>query len=157
MDTSGTDQGGRSSEEKAFTIPVSETRGADNRNSSTLAEETMNGAPLKVSSAPEALSLCEEIWEAVWDKPNAEQFKYPVDWKALELPDYPEIIKKPMDLDSVRKKLSNNIYSNTTQFAEDLRLIWSNAKCYNRTESKIWENAETLGKFCEYKFNKSIS
>ena len=63
-----------------------------------------------------------------------------MDWKNLGLPDYPRIVKKPMDLQTVGKKMSNESYKNAAQFTEDMRLIWKNAKCYNRTESKIYEN-----------------
>jgi len=34
---------------------------------------------------------------------------YLVDWKALGLVDYPDIIKRPMDLGTIKKKLENGI------------------------------------------------
>ena len=95
---------------------------------------------------PGELKQCSDLWKEVWDKPIAELFKYPVDWKALELPDYPRIIKKPMDLQTVKNKLNEGLYSNAFEFSEDLRLIWRNAKCYNRTNSNIHKNAESLDK-----------
>ncbi len=35
----------------------------------------------------------------------------PVDWKAMNILDYPEKIKNPMDLGTVMKKLDNSEYS----------------------------------------------
>ena len=37
----------------------------------------------------------------IQQRPDAEPFSVPVDWKALELPDYPEIVKNPMDLGTI--------------------------------------------------------
>jgi hypothetical protein len=35
-------------------------------------------------------------------------FMQPVDWKALGLPDYPEVVKNPMDIGTVKEKLKAN-------------------------------------------------
>ena len=40
--------------------------------------------------------------DAICTDPNAEPFLEPVDWQGLQLLDYPAIVKKPMDLDTVR-------------------------------------------------------
>jgi hypothetical protein len=37
-------------------------------------------------------------------------FREPVDWKALGLLDYPSIITRPMDLSTVKKKMSSKSY-----------------------------------------------
>ncbi len=44
---------------------------------------------------------CHKCLKFVMGKPDAGPFLDPVDWKALNLPDYPEIVKHPMDLGSV--------------------------------------------------------
>ena len=46
-------------------------------------------------------------------------------------PDYSMIIKKPMSLEQVRKKLYEVKYANIHEFAKDVRLIWANARTYN--------------------------
>jgi len=50
----------------------------------------------------------------------------------MNLPDYPEIIKEPMDLAEVEKKLLKNKYQNRLEFAKDIKLIWKNAMTYNK-------------------------
>jgi hypothetical protein len=45
---------------------------------------------------------------------KAEAFNEPVDWKALNLPSYPQIIKNPMDLGTV--KVSSFTLITTTTF-----------------------------------------
>lgn len=49
--------------------------------------------------------------------------------------DYHEIIKKPMALNEVRRKLVSNEYSDFEQFTSDLDLIWDNARLYNGDDS----------------------
>ena len=46
--------------------------------------------------------------------------------KALGLHDYYEVIKKPMDLSTVQKNMDNDIYKTKDEFADDVRLIFSN-------------------------------
>ena len=48
-----------------------------------------------------------------------------------EAPDYGTIIKHPMDLGTMTKKLKNFSYKSKKDFAEDLFLIWSNCLKYN--------------------------
>jgi hypothetical protein len=49
----------------------------------------------------------------------------------LGLTDYPEIIKRPMDLASVRKSLAKGKYKKYEDFFKDIQLIWDNCKQYN--------------------------
>ena len=44
--------------------------------------------------------------------PESEDFKQPVDHKALRLVDYPLIIRNPMDFNTIRKKVKDNKYKN---------------------------------------------
>lgn len=45
--------------------------------------------------------------------------------------DYRNIIDCPMDLSTVREKLSNNHYSSPIDFCKDMRLIFQNSRNYN--------------------------
>jgi hypothetical protein len=54
-----------------------------------------------------------------------------VDWKGLGLADYPQIVKQPMDLSTVMKRLTSNSYSSIDKAADDVRLIWKNCMAYN--------------------------
>ena len=58
----------------------------------------------------------------------------PVDWQALNLVDYPLIVKEPMDLGTVRKKVSLGQYEHVEDALEDIQLVWGNAKTYNPRE-----------------------
>lgn len=66
-------------------------------------------------------------------------FHSPVDPVALNIPEYPNIIKHPMDLSTVQKKLRNKSYATIQDFDEDMRLIWSNAMLFNGVGKKSEE------------------
>lgn len=78
--------------------------------------------------------------------PDIIHFLEPVNWKALGLYDYPTIIKRPMDISTVKKNLSKNKYKTLDTFLNDIDLIWKNCKTYNQIESPIYEQAEMMEK-----------
>ena len=49
----------------------------------------------------EEMQACHVILTAVKNRADAEPFREPVDWKGLGLPDYPKLIKNPMDLGTI--------------------------------------------------------
>jgi hypothetical protein len=62
-----------------------------------------------------------------------------VDPVALGLPDYFDVVKIPMHLELVRKKLENAIYPSMDLFARDVRLVFENAILYNGEASEVGE------------------
>ena len=56
-------------------------------------------------------------------------FRVPVDPVAMGCPDYPDIIKQPMDLATLRSKIPT--YATPAAFAKDANLVFYNAKTYN--------------------------
>lgn len=56
-------------------------------------------------------------------------FTKPVDLE--EVPDYAEVIKKPMDLSTVLTKIDLHQYGSVKEFLQDVDLIWQNALEYN--------------------------
>lgn len=71
-------------------------------------------------------------------------FQEAVDPYALNIPDYFDIIKEPMDLTTVEKNLKDGQYQNMLQFANDVRKIWHNAMLYNPQGSDIHVMAQDL-------------
>ncbi|OBA25599.1 hypothetical protein HANVADRAFT_53814, partial [Hanseniaspora valbyensis NRRL Y-1626] len=53
-----------------------------------------------------------------------------------EAPNYYDIIKQPMDLNTVLRKLRNIRYRSKQEFVDDLNLIWKNCLTYN-TDTKL--------------------
>ena len=54
-----------------------------------------------------------------------------MDFKKLGLVDYPKIIRNPIDLTTIKKKIYYNKYSHLNDFLNEIQLIWDNCKLYN--------------------------
>ncbi|KAI6203259.1 hypothetical protein M3Y94_00535700 [Aphelenchoides besseyi] len=59
-------------------------------------------------------------------------------------PMYYEHIQQPMDLKTVATKLRNADYATWTNFGDDLKLMYKNAKSFNETSSTIYKDAVNL-------------
>ena len=59
-------------------------------------------------------------------------FNVPVDPVALGLPDYAKLIKRPMDLGTVARKLDSGQYLSPEQVKKDVALVWKNCITYNK-------------------------
>lgn len=71
----------------------------------------------------------EKMLEVLKNVPtHSKLFLKPVTLK--EAPNYFDIIKHPMDLSTVEKRLKNHEYISKQQFADDCYLIWSNCMTY---------------------------
>jgi E1A/CREB-binding protein len=71
-------------------------------------------------------------------EPEAAPFRSPVDPGALGIPDYFEIIKKPMDMSAIKRKLDTGAYTDPWEFINDVFLMFENAWVYNRKTSRVY-------------------
>eukprot|EP00467_Chlorarachnion_reptans_P014260 CAMPEP_0114515466 /NCGR_PEP_ID=MMETSP0109-20121206/16754_1 /TAXON_ID=29199 /ORGANISM="Chlorarachnion reptans, Strain CCCM449" /LENGTH=206 /DNA_ID=CAMNT_0001695679 /DNA_START=95 /DNA_END=715 /DNA_ORIENTATION=- len=108
----------------------------------------------KGSETSGEMKACLDILKQVSSRGEAHPFKLPVDWKSLNIPDYPKIIKKPMDLFTIQQNLNSGVYGTPEEFAQDVRLVWKNAQTYNLPGSQIYKAASKLAKFFEKHFAK---
>ncbi|KAM4719355.1 bromodomain-containing protein 3-like [Anableps anableps] len=105
----------------------------------------------------EQLKYCSNILKEMLSKKHsayAWPFYLPVDAKALGLNDYHDIIKYPMDLSTVKKKMDGGEYQDAQQFAADVRLIFSNCYKYNPSHHSVVGMARKLQGVFEQKFAK---
>lgn len=79
----------------------------------------------------QAFKGCISLLQRLMKHKYAWVFNEPVDAKALGLFDYHDIIKHPMDLGTIKTRLSQNWYKSPKEFAEDVRLVFYNAMTYN--------------------------
>eukprot|EP00658_Telonema_sp_P-2_P026657 TRINITY_DN20785_c0_g1_i4.p1 TRINITY_DN20785_c0_g1~~TRINITY_DN20785_c0_g1_i4.p1 ORF type:complete len:305 (+),score=94.65 TRINITY_DN20785_c0_g1_i4:31-945(+) len=105
------------------------------------------------SAHPEWRNRCSELLVELKKQPEAGFFLMPVDWRALNLPDYPIIIKQPMDLFTAEQKLRDS-YTCPNDFVSDIRLIWKNALTYNQPESAAAKMAKKMKDGFRSKFLK---
>eukprot|EP01018_Ginkgo_biloba_P013705 Gb_30202 [translate_table: standard] len=79
-------------------------------------------------------------------------FNTPVDVVKLNIPDYFKVIKKPMDLGTIKKRIDAEIYTSPRDFASDVRLTFANAMKYNPPGNDVHIMADTLNKMFEEKW-----
>ncbi|KAI0242614.1 hypothetical protein L0F63_000217 [Massospora cicadina] len=79
-------------------------------------------------------------------------FLEPVDWEAMNLPDYPHIIKHPMDLSTVKKKFLAGEYATAQAFEHDIRLIFQNCFEYNPVHGQVYQMGQQLKAVFEKKW-----
>jgi len=79
-------------------------------------------------------------------------FREPVDWKGMGLTDYLEVVKYPMDLSTLQRKMKGEHYTKVEDVLDDVQLIWDNCKAYNPDNSWIHSVAEKL----ERSFKKMV-
>lgn len=72
--------------------------------------------------------------------------------QALNIPDYPIIVKKPMDLGTMNNKMQNREYHNAAEFAADMRLIFSNCYRFNPVGTDVHEAGRQLQQEFERRF-----
>ncbi|XP_073334290.1 bromodomain-containing protein 3-like isoform X2 [Pagrus major] len=103
----------------------------------------------------EQLKFCNDILKEMLSKKHvayAWPFYKPVDAVALELHDYHDIIKYPMDLSTVKKKMDRGEYQDAQGFAADVRLIFSNCYKYNPPHHDVNALARKLQSVFEQRF-----
>lgn len=98
------------------------------------------------------------LWQTVKDAVNKEGRALSLDF--LRKPskrlyaDYYVIIKQPIALDDIKKKIDNGGYASLEEVRQDFELCFSNAKQYNMKDSPIWKDAKELLKLTNKTYNK---
>ncbi|MCB9093311.1 MAG: hypothetical protein H6620_12210 [Halobacteriovoraceae bacterium] len=107
--------------------------------------------------ADASLRKCYKILLLLRKHPKAGPFAQPVDHVSLKIPDYPLIIKEPMDLGTLETRLLRGNYRDKTEFLRDLRRIWSNSLTYNPKNTSIYAITLEMQEFCEKLVNEAFS
>ncbi|XP_018419432.1 PREDICTED: histone acetyltransferase p300 [Nanorana parkeri] len=81
--------------------------------------------------------------------PESLPFRQPVDPQILGIPDYFEIVKTPMDLSTIKRKLDTGQYQEPWQYVEDIWLMFNNAWLYNRKTSRVYKYCSKLAEVFE--------
>jgi len=118
-------------------------------------KDQMNETPREID--PDEVLLIEECKKVAQEfsrRPETIAFLAPVDFRGLQLYDYPQVIKQPMDLGTLVKNVDTGKYRNVKQFNVDMNLIWDNAKKYNAPGSGIFLVAEKLQDMWQRKYRR---
>ena len=109
---------------------------------SKLVESQEGGGP---KGAADELRKANQLITFLLKDSSSFWFSAPVDPVALNIPDYPQIVKKPMDLGTVRANVTAGRYEGLDAFAEDVRLTFRNAWTYNTSpENPVHKAARSL-------------
>jgi E1A/CREB-binding protein len=87
---------------------------------------------------------CPQLLKRVQEHNFAWIFSQPVDPVELNLPDYFDVVKNPMDLGTVKKKVETGCYSSVRQFVADVHLTFDNAITYNGDGSDVSKVAREM-------------
>ena len=90
--------------------------------------------------------LLKTVMKAIWKHSFSWPFQQPVDAKKLNLPDYHKIIKQPMDMGTIKKRLENNYYWSSKEAIQDFNTMFSNCYVYNKPGEDVVVMAQTLEK-----------
>ncbi|ODQ80586.1 hypothetical protein BABINDRAFT_170976 [Babjeviella inositovora NRRL Y-12698] len=88
----------------------------------------------------------------VQNHPSAWPFIQPVN--RVEVADYYEVIKEPMDLSTMETKLENDHYETLEEFIYDARLVFNNCRSYNNETTTYFKHASKLEKFFSNKIKE---
>lgn len=100
----------------------------------------------KTNMTRDQIKYCGAIMRNLKKHRDAAPFLHPVDFVKLNVPDYPQVIKYPMDLTTVDKKLNSGEYDTVEDFISDIRLVFMNCYKFNGPEamiSMLCQNVET--------------
>lgn len=67
---------------------------------------------------------CDALLRGLTKRSQGVHFSRPVEWEKMGLLDYPKLIKEPMDLGTVGKRIGRQYYQRLEGFANDVRLVW---------------------------------
>ncbi|CAN6211732.1 unnamed protein product [Urochloa humidicola] len=100
--------------------------------------------------------LCGKILKKLMDHKGGWLFHKPVDPVLYGIPDYFDVIRNPMDLGTVKKKLTNKQYATDSEFAADVRLTFANAMKYNPPGNDVHAVAEQLNRIFDSEWRSVI-
>ncbi|XP_033112096.1 histone acetyltransferase p300-like [Anneissia japonica] len=81
--------------------------------------------------------------------PESQPFRQPVDPKSLQIPDYFDTVKRPMDLSTIKKKFDTEQYTDPWQYVNDVWLMFENAWLYNRKNTRVYKYCTKLQELFE--------
>ncbi|XP_059920456.1 bromodomain-containing protein 2b [Gadus macrocephalus] len=102
------------------------------------------GRPSRVTNQLQFLQKA--MMKSLWRHHFAWPFHEPVDAYRLNLPDYHKIIKQPMDMGSIKKRLENNFYCSASECIQDFNTMFTNCYIYNKPTDDIVLMAQSLEK-----------
>ena len=99
------------------------------------AAEKAQKKQLSKAAMEKDLTPCHAVIEEMVTSDDSWPFLYPVNTK--QFPTYKKIIKNPMDIMTIKKRLGDKTYKTRDDFRSDVRLIFSNCEIFNEDDSPV--------------------
>ncbi|KAM7279787.1 hypothetical protein ACFE04_006921 [Oxalis oulophora] len=131
---------------------VNHPTGQKARNSNKGSSEGFQQEKLSDTMATFLTKDCDNLLKRLMSHKYSWVFNTPVDVVKLNIPDYFTVIKQPMDLGTVKRKLASKAYLSPLEFADDVRLTFKNAMTYNPSTNDVHIMADALSKFFELRW-----
>uniref|UniRef100_A0A672HQL3 histone acetyltransferase n=1 Tax=Salarias fasciatus TaxID=181472 RepID=A0A672HQL3_SALFA len=123
-----------------------EESGANNSSSTTSPSQNRK----KIFKPEELRQALMPTLEALYRQdPESLPFRQPVDPMLLGIPDYFDIVKNPIDLSTIKRKLDTGQYQEPWQYVDDVWLMFNNAWLYNRKTSRVYKYCTKLAEVFE--------
>ncbi|XP_037302475.1 nucleosome-remodeling factor subunit NURF301-like [Manduca sexta] len=110
----------------------------------TVKKNSVNFANMK-ELTPKDFENLKRLVKQIQLHKNAWPFMEPVDPR--EAPTYYKVIKEPMDLQTVERKVNEQIYSTLSEFIGDMTKIFDNCRYFNPKDSEFYRCADGLEAF----------
>ncbi|KAJ3388628.1 hypothetical protein HDU84_009634 [Entophlyctis sp. JEL0112] len=113
----------------------------------------VSSAPQKVENVQKVASgimssedykKCKKIHRHLVENPKSFWFAEPVDAVGMGIPHYFDIIKEPMDLATLKTKMSTNSITTPKEFRRSAALIFKNAMTFNPENTQVHQDAKLL-------------
>ncbi|XP_032086357.1 CREB-binding protein [Thamnophis elegans] len=123
----------------------------DGNSNGTISQSTSPSQSRKKIFKPEELrqALMPTLEALYRQDPESLPFRQPVDPQLLGIPDYFDIVKNPMDLSTIKRKLDTGQYQEPWQYVDDVWLMFNNAWLYNRKTSRVYKFCTKLAEVFE--------
>ncbi|XP_076631662.1 bromodomain adjacent to zinc finger domain protein 2B isoform X11 [Colletes latitarsis] len=98
------------------------------------------------------LAPCKMLLEQLEQQDEAWPFLLPVNTK--QFPTYKKIIKTPMDLSTIKKKLQDSVYKSREEFCADVRQMFINCEVFNEDDSPVGKAGHGMRSFFEMRWTE---
>ncbi|XP_065885068.1 CREB-binding protein-like isoform X2 [Dysidea avara] len=113
--------------------------------------------PKKEFSPENLLDALSPVLDMLYDQfPDCIPFRQPMDPILLQIPDYFDIIKKPIDLSTISKRLEEGFYKTPWEFCEDIWLMFDNCWTYNKKNTRVYKMGMKLSEVFDVHIDEAM-
>lgn len=126
-------------------------------NTTTTTTQSTTAEPISLTPERE-LAYCRDLIHRMLSGPGywtrlVGPFRNPVDPEVQQMPNYFNVVKRPMDLKTIKGKMDRNEYSTSQEFEADVKQIFQNCYEYWTENDQVFKDCEAFERY----FNRQWS